>query len=221
MAREGMVIRFRGVKAWKEALKSVEFRKELNRNIERATMINAKRASAKQRQVIQSGTGLKANSALTAAIKDDNKPLVGDGTLFAAITDRKVSGGGGGSRIEVFSGVLRTNEAFNVGVIIHEGVAIRVTPKMRGMFYYLWLASTARSGSGSTPELTGRAAELFEDYQGWKPLSASTRVITIPARPWIKTAFESGDLRREAERNWTEAIRNTFRNRAAKSRSKG
>lgn len=177
-------------------------------------MINAKRASAKQREIIQGSKGLDRNAALTRALKGDDKPLVGDGSLFQAITERDNSQG---ERIEVFSGVLRTSDVYNIGATVHEGVVLQVTEAMRGLFFMLWVASQRQQEGRALPELTGRAAELFGIYQNWYPLSAGTKAITIPPRRWIDMAFADAGLKRESQRNWGKAVQDTFRERARQS----
>jgi hypothetical protein len=216
VSAEGAIeIKLRNVKKWRNALKVPEFRAALRRHLSKATLINAKRASARQRQIIQSSAGLARNAALTVALKGENKPLVGGGgDLFQAITEKDTSSG---DEIEVFSGVLRTNDAYNIGAIVHEGATIQVTEKMRGLFFMLWVASKHAAKGEAVPELQGRAAELFGIHQNWFPLSEGTKVIVIPPRNWIAMAFGDPGLKRTCERNWLQAIQRAMRERLNQS----
>jgi len=214
MATEGIQIKFRGIKKWRGALKAPAFRSALTQNLKKATMINAKRASAKQRSLIQGSTGLQRSAALTVALKGEDKPLVGDGSLFQAITERDVSKG---QSIEVFSGVLRTSDDYNIGKAVHDGITLRVTEAMRGLFFMLWVASERAREGKPLPKLHGRAEELFGMYQHWLPLSPGTKAINIPPRRWIDMAFKDPGLKRECERNWQQAIQQTMRERVRRS----
>lgn len=158
------------------------------------------------RQTIQSGKSLQRNAALTQAIKGDNKPLVDQGALFQQITSKVVDD------FTVLAGVLRTSGAYNVGLIVHEGATIKVTPKMRGLFFVLWKASEGMLDPG---QLEGRAKELFEQMsEGWLPLNANTEVIVIPPRPWIRIAFNNTQMIKQVRDNWKQAMEASFRERA-------
>jgi len=198
--------KIKGLKRWKKALDARGFDAAARRNMRRATALNGKIAEKIMRQTIQSGGSLKKNAALTQALKGDNKPLVDDGTLFQGITSKVIDD------FTVFAGVLRTSEAYNIGVTVHEGVEIKVTPKMRGMFFALWKAS---KGELDPSKLRGRAAELWEKMQeGWFPLSKDTEVIIVPRRPWVEIAFRNTQMIKQARDNWKQALEATFRERA-------
>lgn len=201
-----------GIRGLEVALDPVKFAKASKKALRRASGQNGLMAKAKMRKVIQ--TGIKpGNAELTQAIKGDDKPLVDTSELFNAITSKVTSD------TEVFVGVLRRNaKAFNVGMTVHDGAAITVTPKMRGMFFYLMLASTGRMDPS---KLTGRAAELFERFQDWKSLEPGTTTITISPRPFVAMAFADADLKRQAKANWQKALKQVFAERAAEGRSKG
>jgi len=178
----------------------------LKKHLRRASGLNGLVAVKEARKVIQSGTGLDRNAALTVAIKGENKPGVGlTGELFRAITHKVIKD------TEVFVGVLRTDEDFNIAKIVHEGVTIPVTPAMRGMFFYLWKTSI---GDMEPSELTGRAAELWEHNQTWYPLKESTTAIVIPSRPFMDLAFKVSGLKKKVEGNWTMALRAAMKERA-------
>lgn len=198
-------LEFKNMKKWEKAINSGVFQKNLRKNIKKATLMNAQAATAEQRRVISSGSGLTKNANLTEALKGQNKPLVGEGDLFQSITQRSVDD------FTAFSGVFKTDSNYNIAVIAHEGATIKVTPAMRGMFFMLFKASEAAKGNGEAPELTGRAAELFAMNRNWAPLSQDTEAIVIPPRPWVAKAFQSPTLRSAADRNWSRAVQQTFR----------
>lgn len=179
----------------------------MRKHLRRATAINGKFAEAEVRQVIKSGRKLERNAALTIAIKGENKPLVGlTSEMFRAITSKVIND------TAAFVGVLRTDDAFNIAEIVHDGHTIAVTPAMRGMFFVLWKAS---EGSMVPSKLTGRAAELWDQMPGgWKPLRKSTTAIVIPSRPFIDIAFESVNLKKRVEGNWNMAIQAAMREQA-------
>lgn len=200
-----MPVAFKRDKGWKklqQALEPGKANKIIRKHMRRATRLNGKIAEKQIRDSIKSGRYV-GNAPLTVAIKGGDKPLVDTGNLFQAVTSKAVTD------LSVFIGILRTSEVFNIGVAIHQGVAIKVTKKMRGLFYVLWLAST---GAIAPSSLTGRAAELWERMPGgWLPLKAGTKVITIPSRPFIKQAFDDPSLRTQAKKNWQAGLRMAFK----------
>lgn len=184
-----------GLVEWRNATDANSFARRLQKNIRRATGLNALAAAKKMRETIQSGT-LKANAPLTVALKHSSKPLVEGGDLFQSITVQEIN------EDEQFVGVLRTEGDFNLVKILHEGVSIPVTPAMRWMFLLL---SKASQGLMDPSKLEGRAAELFGKFQDWKPLAASTTTIVIPERPFVRIAFEAPDLIKLCQANWAAA----------------
>jgi len=184
-----------GLVEWRNVTDANAFSRRLQRNVRRATALNALAAAKKMREVIQSGK-LKANAPLTMAVKGSTKPLVAGGDLFQSITVQKIN------EDEHFVGVLRTEGDFNLVAILHEGATIPVTPAMRWMFLMLAKAS---DGTMDPSKLEGRASELFAQFQGWKPLGASTTAIVIPERPFVRITFESPDLIALCKANWAAA----------------
>jgi hypothetical protein len=193
--------RFKTDRNWKrfrKAIDSKNFSQALDKHVRRALARTGKLAEATIRKTIQ--TGMKPpNAPLTEEIKKSEKPLVGiHGQLFQGITSVLV-----GTR-SVFVGVLRTDKNYNIGLTVHEGKAIRVTERMRTMFWYLWMVSEGRMGPD---RLTGRAAELWQQKPGgWYPLRDETKFIIIPARPFIKAAFDDEGLASRVKANWQKAV---------------
>jgi hypothetical protein len=211
MAVSEIRIKFTGMKGALDALDPKKMTKALRKHLRRATRLNGKLGERAIRKVIQSGEGMERNAALTHSIKGDNSPLVGDSTLFNNITSKAISD------VQVFVGVLRTSQAFNVAAIIHEGATVAVSPAMRGLFFILWKAST---GDFPSADLSGRAADLFSMFQDWKPLKQSTVVIVIPPRRFIHQAWSSPDLKKQAQANWAKAIQAGLNEQARKGKGK-
>lgn len=199
-----MKIRLKRGKGWDAFAKAIDpntFQRVLRRNMQVATTLNGKIVEAAIRRAIQGGD-FEPNAALTVMIKGSSKPLVDHGEFFKAVTSVSVG------PMEVFIGIVKTAEEYNLALALHEGVDIKVTPAMRGLFFYLWRASI---GDMEPSKLTGRAAELWERAPGgWKPLKASTSVIHIPGRPFIDEVFEDESLKKTLADNWNAALRRTM-----------
>jgi len=171
----------------------------VRKHLRRATEFIGKKGEALIREEIANGS-YEPNRPLTVALKGNkNEPLKGDrpgAPLFKAITSSVIND------YTVFIGVLQTDGAYNIALTIHEGVSIKVTDAMRGLFFVLWL-----KGQNPSVELTGRAKELWEKMPGgWFPLKDSTNVIVIPSRPFIKNAWNSGKLQAVASKFWDGAM---------------
>jgi hypothetical protein len=192
-----------GWKRWERAITPSIFSRELRKNLKVATKRNGLVAVRTIRKVIRSGS-FQDNAPLTVMIKSSSKPLVDRGSgLFQAITHKMVDD------VTVFAGVLMTSGEYNIAIAIHQGATIRVTPKMRGMFFNLWLVSEGELPPGY---LKGRARELWERHQGdWLPLKSDTRRLVIPSRPFIKDAFNDTMMKHLAFKNWENAIKKTMK----------
>jgi len=193
----------KGWKKWEYAITPRVFAAKLNHNMRRATALNGKIAEATIRNTIKAGVD-PANANLTIMIKSSSKPLVDKpGGLFQAVTSVVVD------HTTVFAGVLSTDGDYDIAIALHEGATIAVTPRMRGMFFWLWHASEGRI---QPVDLDGRAAELWERAPGgWVPLKESTTHIVIPSRPFIQKAFADKEMREKAKHNWQMALQVTMR----------
>jgi len=192
-------------KDWKRLEKAlVRSGPTVRKHIKRATMLIGKKGEALIRDEISSGN-YEPNRPLTVALKGGkNEPLKGDrpgAPLFKAITSKVVND------FTVFIGVLQTDDDYDIALTIHEGVSIKVTKKMRGLFYVLWL-----KGQRPSVDLVGRAKELWDKMPGgWYPLKASTTVITMTSRPFIKNVWNKGELQKIASRLWDGALATAFK----------
>lgn len=188
----------------------MRFNQAARSEIRKATRKNGLMAVKHIRQLIRGGEGgYEANAELTKEIKGASVPLVGGKAdtgginLFQAISSTMLDD------YTVFAGVKFVSEKYDVAATLHDGAVIPVTEKMRTMFRVLWWAS---EGSIDPAELTGRAAELWRLKKGgWYPLADSTNAIIIPGRPFIVRAFESGEIKREARRNWELAVQRALK----------
>lgn len=197
-----------GYKEWAGATNARRFSTVLRKHMGRATELNGLVGAREQRRTIASGK-LAANAALTVFIKGSAKPLVDFADLYGSITYEVIN------EFTVFVGVLRADEeGFNIAMALHEGTQAKVTPAMRGMFLYLWKAST---GVIPASQLYGRAAELWARKPGgWLPLDPSTEVITTPRRPWVEITFQDGAFKAKIQQNWEQALDAVFRELAGR-----
>jgi hypothetical protein len=192
-------------KDWKRLEKAMDKNgPTIRKHIRRATAFIGKKGEAIIRDEIANGS-YEPNRPLTVALKGGkNEPLKGDrpgAPLFKSITSKIIND------FTVFIGILQTSKKYNIALTIHEGVAVKVTEKMRGLFYILWLKEQRPS-----IELTGRAKELWDKMPGgWLPLKASTTAIDIPSRPFIKNAWNKGGLQKLAVKFWDSALKAAFK----------
>ena len=177
----------------------------------RATRLNGKLAAREIRKTMKKG-GFEGNSPLTKFIKGSNKPLVDKGNIFKSITSVVLT------PFTAEVGFIRGSTNANVGIVIHEGAIIKVTPAMRGMFAAL---ASVSDGSASPASLSGRAKELWErrPKSGWKALKPSTTAIKIPARPFIKKTMENPLLNKLMGDNWNAAVAAAIVGKKAKLKS--
>lgn len=195
-------IKFKKDKNWAafaKALDSKRWAKLAQGNVNRANGRIAFRIRAISRRLIQT-KAFDQNAALTVAVKGSSTPLVDTGQgLWGALTIVQPTWD------KAFVGVLKSDGKYSIAKALHDGTKIKVTERMRAMFYYLWLKSMGRN-----VELTGRALELWERRStGWKPLKRDTQAISIPERPYILSAFQDPKLRAYAQRQWRDAVNKT------------
>lgn len=194
-----------------------KWQKALDAELDRATRANAMyyvrivRARIKSRKY-------QPPSHRTGVLKGDmnSTPLIDHGDLFKAITWHKVERG------TYLGGVLRTAVAndgyslFNLAQELHQGIAIKVTPKMWYMFNALHEYST---GQLPASELRGRAAVLarrMAPNEEFPPLPTWAKYIRIPPRPFLKAPFEEPQMKARFIKNWREGVERAI-TRIAKS----
>lgn len=185
-------------------------RAALERHIGTATKINAMVMRKRVREYIKYGVatadGQGGVAPLTAMIKGGKKPIVGTpgADLFNSITHQAVDWK------TALVGAMRTSGTANVAKIVHEGAAVRVTEKMRHMFWLLWMVDRGKIPS---EQLQGRAREIYEmagakrsKNRFFLPIKPDTKVIVIPSRPYLRVVFESQDAHDEVMKNWSDAF---------------
>lgn len=187
----------RGWAQFQKALDGSKFKRILAKHLRRASRLNGKLAEAAVRTAIRRGV-FAANAPLTIMIKGSSKPLVDNNDLANAVSSTLVSD------TELFVGFTKTSDLYDIALSVHEGVEIRVTPSMRGLFFALWQASIGKLDSA---KLTGRAKELWERQPGgWLPLKDSTNFISIPARRFLEEAMSDEEFKRRVKQNWERAV---------------
>lgn len=186
----------------------------MQKHIKRGTTKNAIAIRRQIRQEIKKGVPPR-NAPLTKAIKGGTKPIVGTAgaDMFNAITYSVPAWD------TAFIGLLRTNKNYNVGKVVHNGAVIKVTKKMRVMFWYLWKTSI---GSFAPSLLEGRAKIIWNESKTKKfyPLEDSTKAIVIPKRPFIRYAMKDPSLLRVVRTHWLNAIGNGFKELAERGKKK-
>jgi len=206
------VVKF-GFKEYQAACDPRRFERVLKRHMAKATELNGMTAAKALRETIATSRGMAANAALTVFIKGSSKPLVDFADLYGSQTYEVVD------EYTVFAGVLKQDEeGFNLAQALHDGFQTKVTPAMRGMFFYLWKAST---GAIRPDQLTGRAAELWNRRPGgWYPLEDGTTVITTPGRPWVSITLNDASFKAKIMLNWEQAIEAVFAELAGRAADK-
>lgn len=140
----------------------VNFDRRLDKNIR----IAHRRVGLDYRKDVRTairGKKYAPNKAMTVAIKGSSTPLVDNADMINAIAI-KVDGS---DSVEI--GIKRSatgsggKKLWNVAEILHKGVTVTVTERMRNFFKVMF-----QSGQ-----------------RGWRPLNPSTTVIRIPGRPFF------------------------------------
>jgi hypothetical protein len=188
---------------WKQfqaAIDPKKFAASARRHLKTAMTQTAQYIRGEIRRGIRSG-GYAPNAELTKLLKGSTKPLVGStAELWKGVTYQVPS-----YRM-AFVGVLRQSGAYNVALTVHDGKNIRVSPKMRGMFWLLWKTSIGQFDPG---KLRGRTRELWDQLKRRgiiKPLDPGTTVIRIPPRPFIRAVFDSKKVQATVKANFAQAI---------------
>ena len=187
-------LKVKGFEQLKEKLDHKKFSKLLKRNVRKAQRRNSLAAEGEMKRRIDAGRSLAKNSPVTTAIKGSSRPLVDGGDLKASITHVL-------ARWDLaFIGVLRTKKVtdqngrvrdlLNVAFVLHEGATIKVTQRMRNYFRFM--------------------SRLYPGK--WFPIKASTQVIRIPPRPFLKFATTKV-MEKKYTREWNKAIQSAVSGR--------
>lgn len=191
MAKISLVLT--GFRRLKRMLSPGTFERRLQKHVKAATMLNALLAEGEIKTDI-SANRFKKNAARTIAIKRSSKPLAGvTGELFKSVIGRAVAWD------TALIGVLKSKKVKNkqtgkvddilqIAAILHDGATITVTDRMRRYFFLL----ASKKGSRTMP------------------LRASTKVIVIPPRPFLRGVTKKR-LVKKYKANWQRAIGKAMR----------
>jgi hypothetical protein len=204
-------VRYRvmGLDRWLNAVDYKRFNVLLKKNMGPATAQNSEYVRKHLRERLQRGVNPQ-NAPLTVFIKNKNHSLVDTGDLLRRLTSKDLN------PLSAFVGIINGTKGYELAQALVEGATIPVSEEMRGLFFYLWLAST---GKIDASKLTGRAAELYNRRsesgsgwrtRGWKPLSPGTSVIQIPGRDFVSPVFNSKRVQKVVQNNWEMALAKTF-----------
>ena len=171
-------------KKFKFILDPKGFSKRLRGELNRANTRIANRAIRQMKSDIR-GKKFIDNAALTKSVKGSSVPLVDNSDMINAFTFKKLQARATNSLW--FVGLIRASKPTetNIGITLHQGVTIAVTPKMRAFFAVM-------------------AAEHPD--QGWKQLKPGTTKIIIKPRPFITRTFARKDLREFARQEWSAGV---------------
>lgn len=182
-----MKLVLKGWKAFEKAIEPKFFGPIMEKHVRIATKQNGIYVRNRIRTNIRSGIDPR-NADLTRYIKGGDRPIVGTkGTdLFNSISSSLLAW----HSIEV--GVFRSNELSNIAQIVHEGISIPVSPRMRQMFWLLWLTEKGKFDPGN---LYGRAKELWDEAglsTGAAPKKGKTKKSGSEKKTSLKKKGKSG-----------------------------
>lgn len=176
----------------------------MERVMRQATGQNAHYIQKEARQRISPGRRYTHNAELTLAIKGNKTaPLVDTSRrIWQAIAVQVIAWN------KAFVGVHMREGVYDLAKALHDGVSVRVTPKMRAMFFFLWLKSLGRN-----VVLTGRAVELWERNKKhkWYPLRDETTTLTIPPRPFMLAPMVDPEVLANVRQRWEQALQAAFK----------
>lgn len=186
-------------------LNPARFLRDLEREANRATFLNAKDFARTARRFIR-GSGYDANSPLTVQIKGSAVPLLDYGDLLAAIDVTRID------RRTYFSGVPATarwsyrpedgtsyvnphrdgRTLLDVAEILHEGFIVRFTAAVLRAI----MAKLAARQRTTLYRTVGLGA----------PGSLLNTVRIVPPRPWVRVPFEDRAFQERCVRRWLGAL---------------
>lgn len=177
-------LELKGYETFMKMLKKEEYNKVFRMKLRRANKKLAVLGKGRLEREIRSGAHA-ANSPLTIWLKKSSKPLVNHADLLGS-----VSGKVGSNWYSFTVGVKRrTPSGKNLAHMLETGFTIKVTDKMRALFWY-W-----------AKESGGR----------FKALKKSTTAIRVKPRPYMKQAFfDDIAFQTLVQKSWKDAIHETF-----------
>ncbi len=186
-------LQLQGFETFLQMMKQDGFRKVFRTKLRLTNKRLAQLGAARLSQEIRTG-GFEPNSPLTAWLKKSTRPLLDHGDLAGSVAGRV-----GTSVYSFCVGVTRrTPSGKNLAHMLETGFTIRVTPKMRKLFFY-W----AHKSGGK-----------------FKGLRQSTTAIRVKPRPYMRQAFfDDKAFQMKVQMDWRDAIHATFKHFANKARS--
>jgi len=182
-----------GYETFLQMLKKGDYNRIFRMKLRRINKRLAVMGVARLRQEINGGQ-FAPNSPLTVYLKKSSRPLVNHADLLNSVAGKV------GSNLYSFTvGVKRrTPSGKNLAHMLETGFTIKVTPKMRKLFW-AW----ARESGGR-----------------FKGLKASTTHIRVPPRPFMKQAFfEDKAFQLVVQEHWKQAVHETFKHFSDKAKS--
>jgi hypothetical protein len=191
----GIKLELKNFDQLKRILDANRFTKTFKDQVRQATKTNALTAADAIKVAIAQGL-TPDNHPLTEILKGSSRPLVDGGDLSASIHGKAINWN------LAFIGVLKNVKKkglpfaskkalmgqIAIAAILHEGIDIKVTDKMRRFFTIMAMKHPGKV----------------------KPLKAGTSVISIPGRPFLEEAF-AASLVAIYRANWEEAVDATFK----------
>lgn len=186
-------LELQGYETFLQMLKGGEYNRIFRMGLRNANKKLAVLGAARLSQEVRSGQHAP-NSPLTAWLKKSSKPLVDHGDLLSSVSSKV------GSRWYSFyvGTKRRTPSGKNLSHMLETGFTIKVTPKMRALFWH-W----AKESGGQ-----------------FKGLKSSTTSIRVPPRPYMKQAFfNDKTFMGTVQLEWKNVIHNTFMHFSRKAKS--
>lgn len=201
MAKSGITLDS-GWKKFSAMLHPTKLGRHIDGQMKRANGLIGLRLAGQAKTRITSGSGgYKRNAGLTRFIKGSESPLADHGDLVGQIKHQVISA----ETVEI--GVMKTSHLADIAEVLHTGITIDVSTKMRAMFFILWLKS-----KGYPVSLTGRAQELWDrrPQRGWQKLRDDKTAIVIPPRPYFLFILTDPAVRAWIQEQWGFALKAAF-----------
>jgi hypothetical protein len=182
--KKGFNLELKGYETFMKMLRKGEYNKIFRMNLRKENKKLAVLGAGRLAREIRTGEHA-ANSPLTIWLKKSTKPLVNHADLLNSVSGKV------GSRWYSFAvGVIRrTPSGNNLAHMLETGFTIKVTDKMRALFWY-W-----------SKESGGK----------FKALSKSTTAIRVKPRPYMKQAFFIDiTFQTLVQEKWKNAVHLTF-----------
>ncbi len=186
-------IDLQGYETFLQMLKKGEYNKVFRMKLRRKNKVLAVHGASHLSKEIRNGQ-FERNSPVTEFLKKSSKPLVNHADLLGSVSSKV-----GSNWYSFYVGVKRrTPSGKNLAHMLETGFTIKVTPKMRGLFWH-W----ARESGGKV-----------------KALKLSTTHIRVKPRPYMRQAFFTDkSFQAVVQMGWKDVVHETFKYFAAKGKA--